>query len=147
MLRVYLFFFLMATFGGIGYTAYNYYQNTQETIAVLRENNFKLETAAATLQNTVNTMEEEAAKNAELTMKLQMRLQESEAGLDRLRKRFSEIDITREALEDAEDLERRINRGVDRLIRQIFEDTGGIAPDTSTDGVSENAGANSSNAN
>lgn len=147
MLRVYLFFFLMATFAGIGYTAYSYYQNTQETIAVLRENNFKLETAAATLQDTVNTMEEEAAKNAELTMKLQMRLQESEAGLDRLRKRFSEIDITREALEDAEDLERRINRGVDRLIRQIFEDTGGVVPDTSTDGVSESAGANSSNAN
>jgi len=43
--------------------------------------------------------------------------------LSRLRKRFSEIDITREALADPADLEKRINRGVDRLIKQILEDT------------------------
>ena len=72
---------------------------------------------------------------------LQESLQKSEAGLDRLRKRFSQIDITREALEDPADLERRINRGVDRLIQNILSDT---SPSI-TDELREDDGTDSSN--
>ena len=72
---------------------------------------------------------------------LQESLQKSEAGLDRLRKRFSQIDITRQALEDPADLERRINRGVDRLIQNILSDT---SPSI-TDELREDDGTDSSN--
>ena len=123
MLRVYLFFFLMATFGGIGYTAYWYYQNTQAELAQLKENNVLLKGATETLENTVQALQDEADANALEIVELQEALQKSEAGLDRLRKRFTEIDITREALEDPADLERRINRGVERLIENILSDT------------------------
>jgi chromosome segregation ATPase len=142
MLRVYLFFFLMATFGGIGYTAYWYYQNTQAELAQLKENNVLLKGAAETLENTVQTLQDEADANALQIVELQEALQKSEAGLDRLRKRFTEIDITREALEDPADLERRINRGVERLIENILSDT---TPSIDTDSVHENAGDGSSN--
>jgi len=142
MLRVYLFFFLMATFGGIGYTAYWYYQNTQAELEQLKANNILLKGAAETLENTVQTLQDEANANALQIVKLQEALQKSEAGLDRLRKRFSEIDITREALEDPADLERRINRGVERLIENILSDT---TPSIDTDSVHENAGDGSSN--
>jgi chromosome segregation ATPase len=142
MLRVYLFFFLMATFGGIGYTAYWYYQNTQAELAQLKENNVLLKGATETLENTVQTLQDEADANALEIVELQEALQKSEAGLDRLRKRFTEIDITREALEDPADLERRINRGVERLIENILSDT---TPSIDTDSVHENAGDGSSN--
>lgn len=142
MLRVYLFFFLMATFGGIGYTAYWYYQNTQAELEQLKANNILLESATETLENTVQTLQDEADANALQIIELQEALQKSEAGLDRLRKRFSEIDITREALEDPADLERRINRGVERLIENILSDT---TPSIDTDSVHENAGDGSSN--
>jgi chromosome segregation ATPase len=142
MLRVYLFFFLMATFGGIGYTAYWYYQNTQAELAQLKENNVLLKGATETLENTVQTLQDEADANALEIIELQEALQKSEAGLDRLRKRFTEIDITREALEDPADLERRINRGVERLIENILSDT---TPSIDTDSVHENAGDGSSN--
>lgn len=142
MLRVYLFFFLMATFGGIGYTAYWYYQNTQAELAQLKENNVLLKGAAETLENTVQTLQDEADANALQIVELQEALQKSEAGLDRLRKRFTEIDITREALEDPADLERRINRGVERLIENILSDT---TPSIDTDSMREDAGAGSSN--
>jgi len=132
----------MATFGGIGYTAYWYYQNTQAELAQLKENNVLLKGAAETLENTVQTLQDEADANALQIVELQESLQKSEAGLDRLRKRFTEIDITREALEDPADLERRINRGVERLIENILSDT---TPSIDTDSVHENAGDGSSN--
>lgn len=142
MLRIYLFFFLMATFGGIGYTAYWYYQNTQAELEQLKANNILLENATETLENTVQTLQDEADANALQIVELQEALQKSEAGLDRLRKRFTEIDITREALEDPADLERRINRGVERLIENILSDT---TPNVDTDSMREDAGEGSSN--
>ena len=132
----------MATFGGIGYTAYWYYQNTQAELEQLKTNNILLKGAAETLENTVQTLQDEADANALQIVELQEALQKSEAGLDRLRKRFTEIDITREALEDPADLERRINRGVERLIENILSDT---TPSIDTDSMREDTGAGSSN--
>ena len=141
MIRIYLFCFLVATFGGIGYTAYWYYQNSEAEKAQLRENNVLLRGATATLEETVTELQNHAAENALMIVELQEALQRSEAGLDRLRKRFSQIDITREALENPADLERRINRGVDRLIQNILSDT---SPSTTSE-LREDAGTDSSN--
>ena len=131
----------MATFGGIGYTAYWYYQNSEAEKAQLRENNVLLKGATETLERTVTELQDEAGENALMIVELQEALQKSEAGLDRLRKRFSQIDITREALEDPADLERRINRGVDRLIQNILSDT---SPSTTSE-LREDTGTDSSN--
>ena len=141
MLRIYLFLFLIATFSGIGYTAYWYYETSEAEKAQLRQDNTLLKTATLTLETTVDELRAEASTNALMIMDLQEALQKSEAGLDRLRKRFSQIDITREALEDPADLERRINRGVDRLIQNILSDT---SPSI-TDELREDDGTDSSN--
>lgn len=123
MIRVYLLLFILGTLGGIGYTAYSYYVNTQATIAQLRENNTKLEMAAETLQNTVDTMKQDAERTAALTQELTKKLQQAESGLDRLRNRLSEINLTQEALTDPANLEQRINSAVERLINDIEKDT------------------------
>ena len=77
-------------------------------------------------------MAAEAARNSELQSQLQTRLQEANQRVNGLRTRLSQIDITREALTDPADMEQRINRGVQRLIQRILEDTGGKV-DTDTD--------------
>lgn len=123
MIRVYLLLFILGTLGGIGYTAYSYYVSTQATIAQLRENNTKLEMAAETLQNTVDTMKQDAERTAALTQELTKKLQQAESGLDRLRNRLSEINLTQEALTDPANLEQRINSAVERLINDIERDT------------------------
>lgn len=123
MIRVYLLLFILGTLGGIGYTAYSYYVSTQATIAQLRENNTKLEMAAETLQNTVDTMKQDAERTAALTQELTKKLQQAESGLDRLRNRLSEINLTQEALNDPANLEQRINSAVERLINDIEKDT------------------------
>lgn len=123
MLRLYLLLFVIGTFSAIGYTAYSYYQNSQATIAELRENNTKLQMVAETMENTINTMEADAERNAKLNKELSAALQKAESNLNRLRKRFSEIDINREAIADPTNLEGRINRAVDRLREELKNET------------------------
>lgn len=104
----------------------------QEQVITLRENNVLLEQTVATNQATINRMGAEAARNAQLQSQLQTRLQEANQRVSSLRTRLSQIDITREALADPADMEQRINRGVQRLIERILEDTGGeVDNDTS----------------
>lgn len=128
MLRLYLLFFLLATFAGIGYTGYYYYTWSQNTITTLRENNVKLVQAAETLQNTVKRMEADSKQLESLNRELSQNLREAESGLDRLRKRFTQIDITKEALEDAAGLETRINNAVTRLIADLEQKTTNTPP-------------------
>ena len=124
MIRLYVFLFFISIIGGVGYSAVWYYNDTQARLAQLRENNIKLEQAAKTLENTINSMEADAARNEELNRQLTSKLQEAEQGLNNLRGRFAEIDIQRLARDDPNGLEERINRGVQRLIEKIAIETG-----------------------
>lgn len=123
MLRLYLLIFILGTLGGIGYAGYAYYTSTQATIALLRENNTKLKLATEAMENTINTMEADAQRNAELNRQLTSKLQEAENKLGSLRKRFSEIDIAREAQTDPDGLAARINKAVDRLREELKNET------------------------
>ena len=77
MLRVYLFLFLIATFSGIGYTAYWYYETSEAEKARLRENNVVLQSATETLEKTVAELEDQASNNALMIVDLQEALQKS----------------------------------------------------------------------
>lgn len=146
MAKVYLFLFLISLMSGVGYAGYSYYMWSQETMNTLRENNVKLKTAAETLQNTVEKMAADAAKNEELNRNLTKRLQQSQEHLDKLRGVFAKIDLTMEALTNAQGLEDRVNNAVNKLIGRIQDETTPPSDDPiSTDGVSgENTGTASS---
>jgi predicted RNase H-like nuclease (RuvC/YqgF family) len=75
------------------------------------------------MENTINTMEADAQRNAELNRQLTSKLQEAENKLGSLRKRFSEIDIAREAQTDPDGLAARINKAVDRLREELKNET------------------------
>ena len=123
MLRLYAFVTVIGFLGAIGYGAYWYYVDTQNRSAVLRENNVKLESAAKTLEETIETISADAERNAQLNKQLTTQLQVAEKGLDGLRRRLSQIDLTQEALNDPADLEQRINNAVERLINDFKNDT------------------------
>jgi len=132
MLRLYLLLFIVATAGGLFYTGQRYYIHTQNTIAQLRENNVLLEQANAQNEATITRLREDAVRQARLQSELTTRLQQAESKVSSLRTRLSQIDITREALADPADMEQRINRGVDRLIERILEETGGEVDNSSS---------------
>lgn len=137
MIRIYLFLFIVGTFSAAGYGAYNYVTQLQQQVETLKENNILLEQAVATNQETIDRMSLEATKNAELQSQLQNRLQAAQSKVNGLRTRLSQIDITREALADAADMEARINRGVKKLITTILEETGGEVVTDSDDTVTD----------
>ena len=134
---------------GVGYAGYSYYMWSQETIGTLRENNVKLKSAAETLQATVEKMAADAKKNEELNNNLTKRLQQSQEHLDKLRGVFAKIDLTMEALTNAQGLEDRVNNAVNKLIGRIQDETTPPTDELDTaDGVSgENTGTGSSSNN
>lgn len=149
MAKLYLFIIVIGIVGGAGYGAKSYYDWSEQTIATLRENNVRLQSAAETLQNTVNQLAADAERNEELNKNLTRELQESRQYLNTLRARFARIDLTMEALQDPQNLEERVDRAVERLIRDIASETSRPGdPVDAADGVSgENSGTASSNAN
>ena len=148
MAKVYLFLFLISLMSGVGYAGYSYYMWSQETIGTLRENNVKLKTAAETLQATVEKMAADQKKNEQLNKDLTKRLQQSQEHLDKLRGVFAKIDLTMEALTNAQGLEDRVNNAVNKLIGRIQDettppsdkpdDTGGVSGETGGAGSSSN---------
>jgi hypothetical protein len=138
VIRIYILLFIVTTVLTLGYGGYRYVTQLQQQVITLRENNVLLEQAVATNQATIDRMAAEATRNAELQSQLQGRLQAAEQRVNSLRTRLSQIDITREALADPADMEARINRGVQRLIERILEDTGGeVVRDTDSPASAE----------
>lgn len=134
MAKIYLFIIVMGILGGVGYGGYAYYQWSQNTIALLRENNVKLKSAAETMENTINTMQADAERNEQLNKQLTQKLQQAEGHLDKLRSKFAKIDLTMEAITNPQGLEERVDRAVERLFEQIAKETGAVkepAPDLS----------------
>ena len=73
---------------------YWYYGNTQERIKVLTENNAKLEVVNKTNQETINTLQADAEKNAKLSKELQSKLQTAEEYGDQLRNTLRKHNLT-----------------------------------------------------
>jgi len=124
MIKVYFFLLLAGILAGIGYAAKYYYDTTQSTIAVLRENNAQLEVAVQTANESLELVQSENKKFAELNNALQNKLQRAEAYSDELRGKFANLDLVLEAMKDAQSLEGRMNGATAKLWREFMADTG-----------------------
>lgn len=137
MAKLYLILIVVGLLSGVGYGGYNYYLWSEATISTLRENNTKLKLAAETLQATIEQMAADQKKNEQLNKDLTKRLQKSEQHLDKLRGVFSKIDLTMEALTNAQGLEDRVDNAVNKLIGKIQDETTPPSDEpTTVDGVS-----------
>ena len=116
-----VFFMLMLAMAGAGSW---YYKQTQARIAVLQENNAKLEVAVDTAESSIATLQADAIKSAELTKKLQGDLQRAEAYGDNLRNRLRELDLVQDAIRDSANLEGRMNGATAKLWRELEGVTG-----------------------
>ena len=124
MIKVYFFLLLAGILGGIGFAAKYYYDTTQSTIATLRENNAQLEVAVQTATESLELVQSENKKFAELNNALQTKLQRAEAYGDELRGKFANLDLVLEAIKDAQSLEGKMNGATAKLWRQFMADTG-----------------------
>lgn len=99
---------VIMTMGGIGYW---YYTDTQKTIAVLTENNAKLELAVATNEETIKTMAADfAAANNELK-RVNEEFNAIRQQNNRLASKLADFDLGLLAASKPDSIERAVNRG------------------------------------
>lgn len=151
MIKIYLILIVLGILGSVGYGAVWYYNDTQQRIATLRENNAKLEVAVQTSEASIKVLQDGIEKAAELNKQLQSDLQKAEAYGDELRGKLSRMNLIQEALKDAKALEGKMNGATAKLWRGLMEDTGGSGdiplpswlqriPDTGAGSTSSNEG-------
>lgn len=125
MIKLYAMVIVIGILGAIGYGAKYYYDTTQNKIAMLQKNNAQLEIAVQTANDSVNTLQADMARLGDLNKTLQSDLKKAEEYGDNLRNKLRELDLLKDALTDAEDLEGRMNGATAKIWRDIMEDTGG----------------------
>tara|TARA_R110000772_G_scaffold206258_1_gene316881 strand:- start:183 stop:662 length:480 start_codon:yes stop_codon:yes gene_type:complete len=147
MIKIYLFLIIMGVIGGVGYGGYMYYKDTQERIAILTDNNAKLEVAAQLQEETINTMIEDVQRNAELNKELQRELQIAEGYGDQLRATLQKHNLTHLANKKPGLIERKMQNATNRLWDDLADITNpnGVQPDTTGKGSDGNKGSENGN--
>ena len=119
MIRIYMLIIVVGLIGGVVYGAYAYYNDTQQRIKTLQENNAKLETVAKTNELTINSLQESQEKFATLNNELQTKLNLALNYGDDLRKKLHKHDLTRLSIKKPGLIEKRINDGTNKLFDSI----------------------------
>ena len=101
-------FMLLLGAGGIGYW---YYNDTQERMAILQENNAKLNTAVELNEQTISSLEQDYEKASSELASLNEAYTAIRRQNQRLADKLQEIDLTAAAIANAESIERAVNRG------------------------------------
>ena len=147
MIKVYLFLIIMGVIGGVGYGGYMYYKDTQERIAILTENNAKLEVAAQLQEETINTMIEDVQRNSKLNKELQKELQIAEGYGDQLRATLQKHNLTHLANKKPGLIERKMQNATNRLWDDLADITNpnGVQPNTTGKGSDGNKDSENGN--
>ena len=100
--------------GGIGYW---YYNDTQQRMAILQENNAKLEIAVETNEAALESLQVSYASAQQENTRLNEAYTSIRRQNQRLADKLQEIDLTAAAIANAESIERAVNRGTDNAGR------------------------------
>ena len=119
MLKVYILIVVLGLVGGVVYGGYYYYKDTQARIQTLTENSAKLETAAKLQKNTIDTLQADAKKYAELNSKLQTRLVNANKYKNQLLSKLRKINLTKLSAEEPAVWERKINNASKEVLESF----------------------------
>jgi ketol-acid reductoisomerase len=128
MIRIYIMIVIIGMLGGAAYAAKYYYDTTQATIATLRENNAKLETANQINQETIAQQQADAIKMAELNSQLTTDLQKAEQYGDELRSTLNKHNLTHLANKKPGLIEQRMQNATNKLWDDLESITGNTVP-------------------
>ena len=100
-----------------------YYWLTEKRLTVLTENNAKLSIANQTNQQTLDKLAQDYETSQALTKELGIKLKASEAYGDNLAKKFREHDLTMLTLRKPGLIERRVNSGTAKILKDLESTT------------------------
>jgi|TARA_Y100000389_G_C17230818_1_gene398069 uncharacterized protein HemX len=127
MLKVYMLIVVLGLVGGVVYGGYYYYKDTQSRIATLTENSAKLEMAAKTQKNTIDTLVADAKKFQQLNSELNTKLVQATKYKNSLLSKLRKINLAKVSAEEPAVWEKKINNASKRLL-ESFESTTAIPP-------------------
>ena len=116
MLRMYGLIIVLGLLAGVGYGAYYYYNDTQQRLATLRDNNAKLEVVNKENQATIKMMKDNYEKQSKLNKELSAKLKDAEVYGNELRKKLSKIDLPAASLNRPKETEERINNASQKVL-------------------------------
>lgn len=119
MLKVYILIVVLGLVGGVVYGGYYYYKDTQARIQTLTENSAKLETAAKLQKNTIDTLQADAEKYAELNSELQTKLVNANKYKNQLLGKLRKINLSKLSAEEPAVWERKINNASKRVLEDF----------------------------
>ena len=127
MLKVYILIVVLGLVGGVVYGGWYYYKDTQARIQILTENSAKLETAAKLQKNTIDTLQADAKKYAELNSELQTKLVDATEYKNQLLGKLRKINLSKVSAEEPAEWERKINNASKRVL-ESFESITAVPP-------------------
>ena len=127
MIKVYILIVVLGLVGGVVYGGFYYYKDTQARIATLTENSAKLEMAAKTQKNTIDTLIADAKKFQQLNSELNVKLVQATKYKNSLLNKLRKINLAKLSAEEPAVWEKKINNASKRLL-ESFESTTAIPP-------------------
>tara|TARA_B100000900_G_C20309146_1_gene605439 strand:+ start:122 stop:496 length:375 start_codon:yes stop_codon:yes gene_type:complete len=112
MAKIYIFAFVLIILGGIGYGAFFVYNDTMKRMAVLRDNNAKLEVAVKAKDSTIKSLQDNMKKQIELTKNLNTKLSQAEENNKKIAELLAKTDIVKNSLNDPATTEKKINEEI-----------------------------------
>ena len=119
MIKVYGLLVVVGLLAGVGYGAYYYYNDTQQRLATLRDNNAKLEVVNKENQATIKMMKDNYEKQSKLNKELSAKLKDAEVYGNELRKKLSKIDLPAASLNRPKETEERINNASQKVLDML----------------------------
>ena len=124
MIKIYMLLLVVGLIGGVGYGAYYYYTDTQARIAILTENSAKLEQAASSQKQTIDTLIADAAKFQQLNKELNTKLEAANDYKNTLIGKLRKHNLAKLSLQKPGLVEKKINNGTKKLFKSLEELTG-----------------------
>lgn len=111
----------LVIFGLLGAGFFWYYNNTQQRISILTENNAKLTAVTETQKATIESLEASAAATAANISDLQTKLQAAEEAGRKIAGILAETDIVKNSLVDPKATEAKINEEINLMFGSISD--------------------------
>ena len=119
MLKVYMLIVVLGLVGGVVYGGWYYYKDTQARIATLTENSAKLEVAAQTQKQTIDTLQADAKKYAKLNNELQTKLEKANDYKNTLLGKLRKPNLTKLSAQKPTLIQKRINNASKKLLESF----------------------------
>ena len=119
MLKIYMLIIVLGLVGGVVYGGWYYYKDTQARIATLIENSAKLEVAAQTQKQTIDTLVADAKKYEKLNSELHIKLESANDYKNTLLGKLRKHNLTRLSAQKPALIERKINNASKRLLESF----------------------------